>query len=64
MFDMLTRSDLFLLHTGLYQTHTRLYERSLTLDPLSHEWEIVNAAQREITETAAAVFEEIGRRDA
>ena len=62
MFDMLTRNELYELHSSLALTHTRINNR-LT-NPLSREWQIGSAACREISETMTAVFAEIQKRQA
>ena len=69
MFDMLTRDELYRLHTSLFNGLTRIHQRMRAPDGtalipvLGDDWLILRAAHDEMRETNRAVFEEIGRRD-
>ena len=74
MFDMLTLDELYQLHTKLCHAHTAIHERlfgpgeigALPRKPLvpvfSDTWNILEAHEIELGETAKAVYAEIGRR--
>lgn len=69
MFDMLTRDDLYNLHTSLFGTHTKLHRRILDanlnplVSPLGEDWAVISAAMCEVAETMRATMAEIGRRE-
>jgi len=68
MFDMLTLDQLYVLHTSLHDTHTRIHERMMTgtrpLMPVDgDDWMILRATCEQVAETMFAVSAEIDRRE-
>ena len=64
MFDMLTRDQLYALHTSLAASATRIHQRIMGLPVFSDAWQIASAAHDEITETMSAISSDLTRRNA
>jgi hypothetical protein len=70
MFDNLTLNDLYELHTQLWREHRDIWQKMsdpATGDPLiqvlSDQWMTLGAKMDEVSETCAAVYAEIQRRE-
>ena len=75
MFDFLTLADLYQLHTQLATDHLAAFRKLYDVNPadlkdatpkvgvFTDEWNILAAKMADLSQTAAAVFTEIDRRE-